>query len=254
VKLFPYVVFIVGYYLLRILLCLPQSDRFFISFLDVGQGDSFVINIPNYGRALIDVGIDYQSNYLSARQSAFPVCNIKSVFITHYDSDHAGGLERFSKFCRNITIYDNLSYEDVVDFGVVKLYVLSPPIKNSTHQENDDSLVMLLKYQDFEALLTGDAGLNALEPVGKIISDYKRKGIISGGLDVYKVSHHGSPHNNSKGLIDALKPTRCIISVGKNNYGHPSKEVIRDLADAGCLVQRTDKDGTITLYSVGVIY
>lgn len=248
-RLFPYTVFIVGYYLVRILICLPQNGKFYISFMNVGQGDSFVINIPSYGQVLVDTGVDYQSNYLSARTSPFPVCNIKSVFITHYDGDHAGGLERISKFCRNIAIYDNLSYGDVVDFDAVKLYVLSPLKKNSTHQENDDSLVMLLKYYDFETLLTGDAVLDMLEPVSKIIGDYKNKGIILGGLDVYKVSHHGSPYNNSKNLVDALKPVYCIISVGKNNYGHPSKDVIQDLADAGCVVQRTDKDGTITFTS-----
>lgn len=247
-KLFPYVVFIVGYYLMRMLICLPQGSRFYVTFLNVGQGDSFVINIPNYGQVLVDAGVDYQPNYLSARTSVFPTCNIKSVFITHYDNDHVGGLERVGKFCRDMTVYDNLSYGDVVDFGVARLYVLSPQKKGSTHQENDDSLVMLLKYRDFEALLAGDAGLSALEPVAKIIDDYKRRGIIIGNLDVYKVSHHGSPYNNSKNLIDELKPAHCIISVGKNNYGHPSKEVIRDLADAGCLVQRTDKDGSIVIY------
>jgi len=249
VKLFPYIIFVVGYYLLRMLVSLPQSNGFYISFLNVGQGDSFVISIPNYGKVLVDTGVDYQSNYLSARASPFPVCNIKSVLITHYDGDHAGGLERISKFCRDITVYDNLSNGDVVDFGSVKLYVLSPPRKNSTHQENDDSLVMLLKYYDFETLLTGDAGLSVLGPVSKIINNYKDKGIILGGLDVYKVSHHGSPYNNNKSLVDILKPKYCVVSVGKNNYGHPSKKVIQDLAGAGCVVQRTDENGTITFTS-----
>lgn len=253
-KLFPYAVFIVGYYLVRMLVLLPQSNRFYISFLNVGQGDSFVINIPSYGQVLIDTGPDYQSNYLSARTSVFPVCNIKSIFITHYDSDHAGGLERIGKFCHNITIYDSLKYGDVVSYGATKMYVLSPPDRNPLRDINDNSLVLLLKYQDFEALLTGDAGLSMLESVSTIIDDYKSRGIILGALDVYKVAHHGSRYNSSKDLIDALKPARCIISVGKNNYGHPSKEVIQDLADSGCLVQRTDKDGTITFYSVGVIY
>ena len=250
VKLLSYAIFIVGYYLLRAFFSLPQNGRFYISFLNVGQGDAFVISIPSYGRALIDAGADYQSNYLSARTSILPVCNIKSIFITHYDNDHVGGLERISKFCRNVAVYDNLSYGDVVDFGVAKLYVLSPLKKNSTHQENNDSLVMLLKYHDFEALLTGDAGLDVLEPVGKIIKEYKSNGTISGDLDVYKASHHGSLHNSSKNLVEELKPVHCLISVGENNYGHPSKDVIKDLTRAGCRVQRTDTDGTTTFYGI----
>lgn len=245
-KLFPYAIFIVGYYFIRMLILLPQDSKFYLSFLNVGQGDSFVINIPNYGRVLVDTGKDYQSNYLSARGSVLPFCNIKSVFITHYDNDHAGGLERIRKFCRNITVYDDLKFVDVVDFGNTKIYVLSPPDRNPLRDINDNSLVMLLKYHDFEALLTGDAGLSMLEWVSKTINVYKSRGIIIGGLDVYKVAHHGSRYNSSKNLIYMLKPAYCIISVGKNTYGHPSKEVIQYLADAGCKVQRTDQDGTIT--------
>jgi len=246
VKLFPYAVFIVGYYLIRMLVLLPQDSKFYISFLDIGQGDSFVINIPNYGRVLVDTGPDYQSNYLTARSSVLPICNIKAVFITHYDSDHAGGLGRISRFCPSITIYDDLKLGDTLGFGSTKMYVLSPPDRNPLRDINDNSLVMLVKYHDFEALLTGDAGLSMLESVGNIVNIYKNKEIITGGLDVYKVAHHGSKYNSSKNLIEALNPAHCIISVGKNNYGHPSKEVVQYLVDAGCKVQRTDQDGTIT--------
>ena len=245
-KLFPYAIFIVGYYLIRLLVLLPQDSKFYISFLNVGQGDSFVINIPSYGRVLVDTGMNYQSNYLTARSLVLPLCDIKAVFITHYDSDHAGGLERFSKFCRNMVVYDDLKFGDVVGFGSTKIYVLSPPDRNPLRDINNNSLVLLLKYHDFEALLTGDAGLSMLESVSNIVDVYKSKGIIAGDLDVYKVAHHGSRYNSSKNLIDALKPAHCIISVGKNNYGHPSKEVIQYSGDARCAVQRTDRDGTIT--------
>jgi competence protein ComEC len=249
VRLFPYAVFIAAYYLVRALFCLSQGNDFYVSILNVGQGDSIVVNIPNYGLVLVDAGIDYQSNYLSARALTLPLCGIKSVFITHYDRDHAGGLERLRKFCPELAVYDNLSYGDVVTFGAVRLYILSPAKKDSTHQENDDSLVMLLKYRDFEGLFTGDAGLSVLEPLVTVVDSYKRRGIVSGDLDVYKVSHHGSPNNNSKRLLDGLKPTYCVISVGKNNYGHPGKAVLKDIADAECLIQRTDEDGTISYTS-----
>jgi len=205
----------------------------------VGQGDSFVIDIPEYGHVLVDTGENYQSNYLSARSTVFPVCSIKSVFITHYDRDHAGGLSRIKKFCRNIRIYDNFSRGDTLRFSDVYFYVLSPAHKGTTHEENDESLVLLLKKGGFSALLTGDAGLDILE---NLLPG------LPAGVDIYKVSHHGSPHNNSFKIVDWLKPKYCVISVGENNYGHPSKDVLADLDRAGCKVYRTDKDSTVVLY------
>jgi competence protein ComEC len=242
----PLAIFVVVYYLLRTLALLAQRDKFSISFLAVGQGDAFVVDIPNYGHIMIDAGPDYQSNYLSARKSALPVCTIKGIFITHYDGDHSGGLERVRRFCPDITIYDNLKRGDVISFDSVKLYILSPPDRNPARDINDNSLVMLLKYDDLEVLMTGDAGLSMLQAVSSSVGYYVGVGLITDGLDVYKVSHHGSRYNSSKSLFETLRPKNCIISVGRNNYGHPSKAVINELAGLGCTVYRTDKDGSIT--------
>lgn len=243
-RVFNYIAFIVVYYLGRAAFSVPESLKFYISFLDVGQGDSIVINVPRYGQILLDTGADYQSNYLSARGSVFPVCGIRAVFITHYDNDHSGGLERVQRFCKDVSVYDNVSFGDVIRVEDVYLYVLNPLNKVYVREENDDSLVMLLKKGDFEALLTGDAGLGVLQRVVPMIEGYKTSGIISGGLDVYKVSHHGSLHNSSFSLFSDLSPSDCVISVGKNNYGHPSGQVLEDIQDVGCRLHRTDKNGT----------
>lgn len=235
-KLIPYLIFILIYYFVR-LLALSGNGHFFVSFLNVGQGDSAVINIPKYGQIMVDTGPDYQSNYLSAELTVLPTCRIKAVFVTHYDQDHSGGLDRVLKYCNDIKIYDNLSKGDVIKIGEVAFSVLSPPTKNSAHQENDDSIVLLVRHRDFSALLTGDAGLGVLSAVSNKIDM---------GLDVYKVSHHGSKYNTGRSLINRLRPANCVISVGKNSYGHPSKAVIGDLLTTGCKVYRTDVDGTIT--------
>jgi len=243
-----YLVFISTWYLLRFLFVL--NDRFFyVSFLDVGQGDAIVINVPRLGQLLVDTGADYQSNYMYARGRVFPNCAIKSVFITHYDNDHSGGLQRILRFCRGATVYDNLSRGDVLVFNDVRVYMLSPKDKGSTHQENDASLVMLVKYNDFEALLTGDAGLSVLEAALPVVNDLKESNVINGVLDVYKISHHGSLHNSSLQLLDLLGPLNCVVSVGRNNYGHPSKEVLGAAVSVGCVLYRTDQDGSVTFAS-----
>lgn len=235
----PYSFFIILYYLVRVLLVMSSNRTFYISFLNVGQGDSFVINSPRYGAVMVDTGFDYQANYMSARYAAFPVCHIKSVFITHYDSDHRGGLDRILRYCPNIKVEDNLSAGDFLTFGGASLEVLSPARKNSSHEDNDDSIVMLLSYGKFRSLLTGDAGVSILR---KVLSDF------TGHLDVYKVSHHGSKHNTDTGLVSKLKPKVCVVSVGKNNFGHPSQDILNILRLSGCKVYRTDIDGTVVLY------
>lgn len=238
-RFLKYGIFIIAYYSFRAIFLFTNLNAFYILFLNVGQGDSAVINIPRYGPVLIDTGEDYQSNYLTAKKYIFPFCRIKSIFITHYDSDHSEGLGRHVRFCKNVTIYDNLSRGDSLIFPGVSIRVLGPLEKNNSHQDNDDSLVLFLESQDLNVLFSGDAGLRSL---------LKSLPVSSSRVDVYKVSHHGSSHNNSFELIKELKAKYCVISVGKNNYGHPSREVIDDLERAGCTVYRTDLDGTIMIY------
>lgn len=238
-KIFSYGIFVLVYYCIRALIVLVSNSNFYMAILDVGQGDSFVINIPSYGRLLVDTGFNYQASYMSARGDISPFCQLKSVFITHFDRDHVGGLDRLTRYCKNINVFDNLSKGDSLKFGDASLSVLNPPEKNSSHEENDDSIVMLLTRGNFKALLTGDAGLEVLERLPPV---------DLANLDVYKVSHHGSKYNNSFALINQLKPRYCIISVGKNNFGHPAQEVLEDLKKSNCKVLRTDQDGTIVLY------
>ena len=247
-KLIPYLSFILLYYLIRILILTPQNGVFSISFLNVGQGDSIVINIPKYGQVMIDTGPDYQANYLSARESWFPICQIKSVIITHYDSDHSGGLNRMSNYCKKLKNYNNIKNGDTLHFGDTYLHVLNPAVEDISREENDDSIVILLDKGSFEALLTGDAGTAIVEELLPKIEAYTKDYVVNNGLDVYKVSHHGSKYNTNFDIIRRLKPTSCVIPVGKNNFGHPSKEVISYLKDSGCRVYRTDLEGSVTFY------
>lgn len=244
-KILPYGIFIVLYYIFRAVFIIPQENKFYIAFLNVGQGDAFVINIPTYGKVLLDTGFNYQANYLSARHSVFPVCQLKSVFITHFDFDHIGGLDRVARYCKSIRRYDNLSTGDVLTLGDARFSVLSPPTKNTTHEENDDSIVVFLQHRNFKALLPGDAGIDVLEKL-LLLKSEDLLGLLD--LDVYKVAHHGSKYNNSFSFIDQLKPKYCVISVGKNTFGHPAQQVLDDLNRAGCVVLRTDQVGTIMLY------
>ena len=63
--------------------------------------------------------------------------------------------------------------------------------------------------------------------------------------DVLKVAHHGSKYSSTEEFLDAVKPKVAMIGVGKNNYGHPSDEVIEKLKEKGIITYRTDVDGAI---------
>lgn len=231
----PYLLFILSYYLLRASSAWIAGDRYFIAFLNVGQGDAIVINIPQMGKILIDTGPDYQANYLSAKYDKIPFCTIKAAFVTHYDSDHSGGMQRILRYCPNMTIYDNVSAGDVLKFKDVSLQILNPQTV-SKRTGNNESLVIKVERGSFSALLTGDAGLDVLNK------------LQNGGIDVYKVSHHGSEFNTSFELLNRFKPRICVVSVGKNNYGHPSGKVLSYINSSKCRLYRTDVDGTVMVY------
>ena len=102
--------------------------------------------------------------------------------------------------------------------------------------ENDNSNVIYLKYNNYKFLFMGDAGV---EKERDILKKYN----IS-NIDVLKVGHHGSKTSSGKKFIDEINPKYSIISVGKNNrYGHPNKEVLDTLNDSK--IYRTDQDGSI---------
>ena len=109
------------------------------------------------------------------------------------------------------------------------------------HDINEDSIVLLVRYGDFEALLTGDIGLPAeLALQGRI-----------GRVDVLKVGHHGSNGSTGEEWLEELAPSTAIVSVGNNRYGHPAAAVIERLERHGVSVWQTDQEGHITIRTDG---
>ena len=104
--------------------------------------------------------------------------------------------------------------------------------------ENDNSNVIYLNYNDYKFLFMGDAGIDREKD---ILKKYALKDI-----DFLKVGHHGSNTSSSKIFINNIKPKYAIISVGKNNrYGHPKSSVLDTLSNSK--IYRTDLDGSIVI-------
>lgn len=127
------------------------------------------------------------------------------------------------------------------DNDKLMIEVLSPErsLGVVTHDLNELSLILMVRYRDLEVLICGDATAeneNLLVSTGNIIK-----------ADIYRISHHGSPRSTGDDIINAVSAEIAVISVGYNSYGHPSDKVISRLAESGAEVLRTDHNGAVII-------
>lgn len=242
----------------------PRDKSATIYFLDVGQGDSELINFGDV-QLLIDGGPN--ASVLNDLEKALPDTDryIDLVLLTHPHLDHFGGLIDVFKNYKIGTLLDNgfkheiPQYQDFLDaisINKIKHITLAegdkikykdweldiiwpppnapPPIKDI----HDNTIIFLLKNNNFRGLFTGDINFNVEEKLLK-----KQRKYLS--ADLLKVSHHGSKNSTSDKFLKAVKPQIAIIEVGKNSYGHPNPQAINRLKDVGASVYTTLNNGLI---------
>lgn len=245
---------------------LPYTKDTKITILDVGQGDSIVIQSKqNQGSILIDTGgmmpFSQKTDPLFAKNRIIPylksqgIKKIDALVLTHGDYDHMGEainlVNNFTveKVIFNCGEFNELEQELIkvlndkkipyyfcikeLNIDNNKLYFLN---SKDYGNENDNSSVIYLNYNHYKFLFMGDAGVEVEED---LIEKYNLEDI-----DVLKVGHHGSKTSSGKDFIDEINPKYSIISVSKNNrYGHPNKEVLENLNNSK--LYRTDQDGSV---------
>lgn len=119
------------------------------------------------------------------------------------------------------------------------LSCLAPESDVLYDNKNAASMVLLASYGTFDMLLTGD-----MEADGEM--RLLESGMITGGMEVLKVSHHGSRTASSEEFISVLQPQIAVISCGRDNrYGHPHRETLETFSAVGSHVYRTDENGCI---------
>ena len=249
-----------------------------ITFLDVGQGDSAVIELP-YRRAvyLIDSGgllrfdaEEFKSRerpYEIGRQVVAPylkgkgISALDAMILSHPDADHAEGAEEIFKLFRVRELHltpGSLSAELMQELApFAGESVLRLPGKGSSWQKgdaqfsylapddheyegNNDSLVLLMQRRDFKVLFTGD-----LEIAGEreLVDHYPDK---LNRVSVLKVGHHGSKTSSGEEFLSAISPAVSIFSTGRDNrYGHPSPEVVDRFRELNLKTLNTAENGTI---------
>ena len=209
-----------------------------VSFINVGQGDSILIEhrgkaalVDTGGSLSFDMAKEVLIPYLRKRR----VYSLDYLILTHSDFDHAGAKD---------SLLDNIEVGEVVDDASrFPVFLGNTRIDNLNDYgiagENESSLVLSFHLGDDDYLLMGDA---PVEVEHLILNDFP-------GLqaDILKVGHHGSETSTSPELLLALTPEVAVISVGHGNrYGHPDQQVIARLEAIGADIRRTDVEGTIT--------
>ncbi len=246
---------------------IPSSDELVAHFIDVGQGDANLIELPNGEVMLIDAGIASMGDDIIEYIENLGYDTIDYVVSTHPHADHIGGMAEVIEAFNIETIYmpkavsTSKTYENLLETirdkglsiktgkaGVEVLdeddldIVIVAPNSDDYSNLNNYSIVLKITYGDVFFLYTGDAEEESLE---EITSDID--------VDVLKVGHHGSDTSTNKSFLDKVSPNYAVISVGKgNSYNHPALSTIELLQEYTSNIYRTDLNGTVIISSDGI--
>jgi competence protein ComEC len=254
------------------------SGGLVIAVLDVGQGDSILVQAPSGRTMLIDGGGQpgqEASGYDVGREVVVPallarrVKKIDVMVITHPHEDHIGGLGAVVEAVPVKMVLDpELNYKSQIYQHLLEeirkrkiprrrategqrlnlgdgihVEVLNPPdprLTDTADDVNNNSVVMRLTDGSMTALFAADIDQTGAERLARLGESIRST--------VLKVPHHGSAGAAVPRLLEAVRPQLAVISVGANNqFGHPSEEMLRELRRVGAKVMRTDRDGAVTV-------
>jgi len=251
---------------------IPNSKLEIITF-DVGNADAFLIKTPNNKYFIIDTAkLAYQSSSSTAKMVILKylkdrgIKNIEGLIITHFDLDHAGGAVDLLENLQIKNIYVNSLKQDNYTiknlFNAIRQAKLTPTvaqnnvsiysevnlniktyIANIKDNDNENSVITLLSYKDFDMLFTGDAGIVAFD---------KLKPQLPHNIEVLKVGHHGGKNVVNKEMVSHFANQVSIISTGPNAFGHPNRSTLEILRDTK--IYRTDKHNSIKISTDGKDY
>lgn len=239
-----------------------------VSFLDVGQADCALLECGGE-YLLIDGGNKADSSFVVTYLEEQGVSELSAVVCTHAHEDHVGGLPAVLAVYPTAAVYaptktyssavfdDFLYYTDqqglevtiptpgdTFFLGSAEIRVMGPT--QSYAETNNTSIVLLVTFGTTRFLFTGDMETSAENDM------LEYWGQIDWHADVLKVGHHGSNTSSGYRFLNEVMPDYGVISVEDgNSYGHPHKEPLERLNQAGVTLLRTDRLGTVTALSDG---
>lgn len=243
-----------------------QYCNLIVNYINVGESDCVLIQSDKHNM-LIDAGNNDDGDDIVKYLNTKKVKELDYIICTHPHADHIGGMDDVVK---SVTVdkaimadltNDTETYRDleksiqekkipVVDPNVGNKYVLGKafftiigPTERNTSNINDNSVAIRLINGKTSFIFIGDSEKEEIEDI--------LKNKINLDSDVYMCGHHGSDTSTTAELLDRVTPKYAIISVGKNNYGHPGDNTLALLAKDKIATYRTDENGTITAISTG---
>ncbi len=257
--------------LLALVILFWRSEKGFeLCMLDVGQGDGCYLQTEEGYHLFIDGGSSDIRSVGKYRILPFlkakGVQNIDYWFVSHTDADHISGLEELLNeqypidnlvFAKGVIEDETLekllslaeenqtqilymSRGDILHLGEAKIECISPADGREMEDKNEQSLVFYYSEQGITGIFTGDIGSGTEK---ELLSSEVVKDVM-----FYKAAHHGSNNSNSEELLEKLSPELALISCGReNSYGHPGKDAVERIEEAGCEIFCTMQSGQITI-------
>lgn len=216
------------------------SDR--VTFINVGQGDACLIR-HGISTVLIDTGGSIYQDI--AKECLIPyfksqrIYSIDLLITTHNDYDHMGAA---SSLMENFTVRNYITdYQKFpIEYKGMK-FTNYNTYSSLWNEDNDASLVIGFSLGGLDYLIMGDAPISIEK---EMIKTYQKI-----PCDILKAGHHGSNTSSCDEFIKFVSPQEAILSVGRNNYGHPSKKVVKILEDNKVRIRSTLKEGSISYTS-----
>jgi competence protein ComEC len=247
-----------------------------LTFIDVGQGESILVEFPGKKKMLVDGGGQFQGTFDVGENVVSPVLwnkgikRIDYLVLTHGHPDHLNGLvsvaqnfkigefwdsfsprndENYQKLKKNLRrrayqrrIFRGFTYR-VGDVAIKALHPQEGPVEVDA-ATNSQSLVLFIAYGQTRFLLTSDIGVEEEAMILEKGNDIRSQ--------LLKSPHHGSLSSSSQIFLDRVAPEMIILSVGEgNSFGFPHREIIERYSASGARILRTDFHGAIEVSSDG---
>ncbi len=251
-----------------------KETKVHVDFIDVKQGLCVLIRDNNGNELLYDTGKSSSAKTVIDYLDSLNIDTIETFVLSHTDTDHFGGmfkifsavklkriiwrnlwpLEKKNKsiymFCDSMNIAQQPIFpEDTIaginDCLIKCLWPEEKPIFTGSDSGNQSSIVLKLTVNNVSCMLTGDLPTESEKLLIDKYSNYLKAELLSAG-------HHGSNGANSLNWLGTVNPDIVVISCGKNNpYGHPGTQTMQRINAIGCIIKRTDTEGTVNYVSNG---